>query len=148
MRQTKIVATISDKRCDKEFIQSLFNAGMNVARINTAHVSSDSAMVLIRNIRAVSKSIAILIDTKGPEVRTCTTQNELSVTKGETITLSHKKVLGPKPHICVNYDGFVSDIQKGNKILIDDGDIEITVTAKKRAHLVCQVANSGTIKKQ
>lgn len=146
MRQTKIVATISDQRCEKEFIKSLFDAGMNVARINTAHITTESALVVVDNIRAVSKSIAILIDTKGPEVRTCTTQNELSVTKGEEITLSHKKVLGPKPHICVNYDGFVSDIKSGDKILIDDGDIEITVTEKKRAHLVCTVENSGTIK--
>ena len=53
MRKTKIVATISDQRCDKEFIASLFNAGMNVARINTAHVTTDSAKVMINNIRAV-----------------------------------------------------------------------------------------------
>ncbi|MEZ5104043.1 MAG: pyruvate kinase [Draconibacterium sp.] len=146
MRQTKIVATISDKRCEKEFIQSLFNAGMNVARINTAHISVESGKEMVDNIRKVSDKIAILIDTKGPEIRTCTTQNELVVTKGETVTLSHKKVLGPMPHICVNYDHFVADINAGNKILIDDGDIEITVVEKKRAHLICRIENSGTIK--
>jgi len=146
MRQTKIVATISDQRCNKEFIQSLYKAGMNVARINTAHITPESATGIIKNIRAVSKSIAIVIDTKGPEVRTCKTQNELSVEKGEIITVSHKKVLGPKPHMCVNYDQFVSNIHVGNKILIDDGDIEITVVEKKRAHLICEVENSGIIK--
>ncbi len=79
MRQTKIVATISDIRCEKDFIASLFKAGMNVARINTAHITTESCKVLVNNIRSVSKSIAILIDTKGPEIRTCSTQNELKV---------------------------------------------------------------------
>jgi len=64
MRQTKIVATISDKRCDVPFIESLYKAGMNVARLNTAHISIESGEIMIKNIRSVSKSIAILIDTQ------------------------------------------------------------------------------------
>ncbi len=88
MRKTKIVATISDQRCDTEFISSLFKAGMNVARINTAHVTVESAKTMIGNIREVSKNIAILIDTKGPEIRTCKTQNEVEVTKGEKAVFS------------------------------------------------------------
>lgn len=146
MRQTKIVATISDKRCDKNFIQSLYNAGMNVARINTAHISTESGKKMVNNIRAVSSRIAILIDTKGPEIRTCTTQNELTVTKDQIITISHKKVNSTYEHICVNYDHFVYDLNEGDKILIDDGDIEITVIEKKRAYLLGKVENSGIIK--
>ncbi len=75
MRLTKIIATISDKNCDVEFIKSLFEAGMNVARINTAHITLESGKVLIDNIRAVSESIAIMVDTKGPEIRTYNIQN-------------------------------------------------------------------------
>ena len=70
MKHTKIVATISDKRCEVEFIRQLFEAGMNVARLNTAHISTESALNVINNVRAVSESIGILIDTKGPEIRT------------------------------------------------------------------------------
>ncbi|HYQ57305.1 MAG TPA: pyruvate kinase, partial [Draconibacterium sp.] len=73
MRQTKIVATISDNKCDVDFLQSLYNAGMNVARINTAHVTTESGKIMVDNIRAVSDKIAILVDTKGPEIRTCQT---------------------------------------------------------------------------
>jgi pyruvate kinase len=146
MRQTKIVATISDKRCDADFIRSLYNAGMNVARINTAHISTESGKIMIDNIRLVSNRIAILLDTKGPEIRTCTTQNELSVLKDQIITISHKKVISAYEHICVNYNHFVSDLKKNNKILIDDGDIEITVIDKKRSYLLGKVENSGIIK--
>ena len=69
-KYTKIVATISDKRCEVEFIKQLFDVGMNVARLNTAHISTESALTMINNVRAVSDSIAILVDTKGPEIRT------------------------------------------------------------------------------
>src|SRR5665811_2316 len=124
MRQTKIVATISDQRCDKAFIESLYQAGMNVARINTAHINTESGKILIGNIRAVSRSIAILIDTKGPEIRTCRTQNEVEVTKGQDILFSYKKIDSEVTNVCVNYENFVENLNEGNHILIDDGDIE------------------------
>ena len=85
MRQTKIVATISDKRCDVDFIKSLHDAGMNVARLNTAHITAETCTLLVNNIRAVSEDIAILIDTKGPEIRTCATQNEINGKQGKTL---------------------------------------------------------------
>ena len=70
LKQTKIVASISDRRCDVDFIKQLFEAGMNVVRMNTAHASREGFEALIANVRAVSNRIAILMDTKGPEVRT------------------------------------------------------------------------------
>lgn len=70
LKQTKIVASISDLRCEVDFIRDLFNAGMNVVRMNTAHASREGFEKLISNVRAVSNRIAILMDTKGPEVRT------------------------------------------------------------------------------
>ncbi len=146
MRKTKIVATISDQRCDKEFITSLYNAGMNVARINTAHVDTDSAKTMINNIRAVSKSIAILVDTKGPEIRTCKTQNQVEVTKGEEIVFSYNKIKTDLSNVCVNYNNFVETLKKGDHILIDDGEIECTVIKKLSDHLLCKVENSGIIK--
>ena len=65
---TKIVATISDKRCDKEFIQALYDNGLNVVRMNSAHLQLDGFRKIIENVRAVSPSIAILMDTKGPQI--------------------------------------------------------------------------------
>ena len=70
LKQTKIVATISDQRCEVDFIKQLFEAGMNVVRMNTAHLGREGAEKLINNVRTVSNRIAILMDTKGPEVRT------------------------------------------------------------------------------
>ena len=70
LKQTKIVATISDQRCDVDFIKQLFDAGMNVVRMNTAHLGREGAEKLINNVRSVSNRIAILMDTKGPEMRT------------------------------------------------------------------------------
>ena len=70
LKQTKIVASISDLRCDVDFIRELFEAGMNVVRMNTAHASREGFEKLISNVRQVSNRIAILMDTKGPEIRT------------------------------------------------------------------------------
>lgn len=70
LKQTKIVASISDLRCDVEFIRDLYKAGMNVVRMNTAHANREGFERLIANVREVSNRIGILMDTKGPEVRT------------------------------------------------------------------------------
>lgn len=146
MRQTKIVATISDKRCDVPFIESLFRAGMNVARINTAHISPEGGSQMIKNIRSVSKEIAILIDTKGPEIRTSKTQNETEVTEGQEVIFSFEPVDSKHENISVNYKYFVRDLHKGDNILIDDGDIKVTVLDKFPKYLLCRVENSGIIK--
>ena len=65
-KQTKIVATVSDKRCDVEFVRDLFENGMNVVRMNSAHLDAEGFNKIITNVRAVSNTIAILMDTKGP----------------------------------------------------------------------------------
>ena len=70
MKQTKIVASISDRRCSVEFIHDLFEAGMNVVRMNTAHATPEGIREIVENTRKVSHHIGILIDTKGPEIRT------------------------------------------------------------------------------
>ena len=69
-KQTKIVCSISDRRCDVDFLRKLFFSGMNVVRMNTAHATPDGIREIIRNTRTVSPHLALLIDTKGPEVRT------------------------------------------------------------------------------
>ena len=80
-KRTKIVATISDKRCDPDFIRELYREGMDVIRINSAHLNTEGALKIIGNARNVSDKIAILLDTKGPEIRTtlCDAPIELSV---------------------------------------------------------------------
>jgi pyruvate kinase len=145
MRLTKIVASISDLRCDVEFIRKLHEAGMNVARINTAHITPQSAITVIENIRRVSNKIAILIDTKGPEIRTQKLGNPVTVKKGDTIFLTGDENCNAENRILVSYDRLQEILVPGNRILIDDGDIELTVTGKDNC-LICRVENDGVIK--
>lgn len=87
MKQTKIVASISDRRCDVDFIRQLFDAGMNIVRMNTAHATQDGIRQIIRNTRAVSKHIGILIDTKGPEIRTTDTEKPIDYKTGDVVKI-------------------------------------------------------------
>jgi pyruvate kinase len=133
LKQTKIVASISDQRCEVEFIRDLFKAGMNVVRMNTAHASREGFEKLITNVREVSNRIAILMDTKGPEVRTT------AIAGGEPIPYQigdKVKIVGnpaqetTRECIAVSYPGFVHDLQVDGDILIDDGDLELRVIDK------------------
>ena len=146
MRRTKIVATISDKRCEIGFLRELYEAGMNVVRLNTAHQTLDEAMKVVRNVRAVSDQIALLIDTKGPEVRTCDIVVPVRVEKGEIIFMTGDRTLVAEKLIHVSYEHFVRDVQIGDKILVDDGDVELIVRDKKENCLELEASNPGEIK--
>ena len=147
MKKTKIVATISDKRCDVEFLESLYCAGMNVVRLNTAHQDIEQALKVVENVRKVSDDIAILIDTKGPEVRTMLMDEPMHVDRGETVYLTgdpELKMEGKLIH--VSYPYFAEDIKVGDKVLIDDGDVELVVVEKHHHSLQMMATNEATIK--
>ena len=146
MKRTKIVATISDKRCEIGFLRELYEAGVNVVRLNTAHQTLDEAMKVVRNVRAVSDQIALLIDTKGPEVRTCDIVVPVRVEKGEIIFMTGDRTLVAEKLIHVSYEHFVRDVQIGDKILVDDGDVELIVRDKKENCLELEASNPGEIK--
>jgi pyruvate kinase len=146
MRHTKIVATLSDINSEPSFIRILFESGMNVARLNTAHLTLEKTKKLIDNIREVSDKIAILVDTKGPEIRTCSMQNEIFVSEGQEVRFSYKQDPTQFIDVCVNHEAFVSDLIPGNRILIDDGEIAASVKSKHPEYLICTIENSGIIK--
>ncbi|MCK5856973.1 MAG: pyruvate kinase [Bacteroidales bacterium] len=145
-KKTKIVATISDRRCDVDFIQELFENGMNVVRLNTAHQSHDEALKVIKNVRKVSDKIAILLDTKGPEIRTNDQDEDLEVKVGDIIYVKGAPDEKSTPD-CINmsYINFVEDVKVGAKILIDDGILEMSVVAREGDRLKCEVMNKGYI---
>jgi pyruvate kinase len=148
-KKTKIVATISDLRCEASFIAELYKYGMNVARLNTAHITVESAGAIVRNVRSISDNIAILIDTKGPEMRLTAMKNEegFEVRKDHILIISGSgSQLSSEERLYVNYDGFVRDVPVSSKILIDDGEIELTVVDKTDDYLLCTVMNDGRIK--
>lgn len=148
LKQTKIVASISDLRCEVDFIRDLFEAGMNVVRMNTAHASREGFEKLINNVRTVSNRIGILMDTKGPEVRTTGLANgePIPYVSGDIV-----KVFGDptkettKDNIYVSYTGFVNDLKVDGDILIDDGDLQLKVVDKTADYLVCRVMNDATL---
>ncbi len=144
-KQTKIVATISDLNCSVEFLTSLYENGMNVVRLNTAHQSHEGSLLVIDNVRKVSKSIPLLIDTKGPEVRTTEIGKEgLVVEEGDIIAIGPN--LGDEKGFFTNYEGFVKDIPVGADILIDDGETAMVVVDKKDDRLYVKILNKGVIK--
>jgi pyruvate kinase len=146
-RKTKIVATISNLNCSPNFIKGLYWAGMNVVRLNTAHMTHEDALEVIQNTRQVSDKIGLLLDTKGPEIRTCDCVSPLAVKYGDTIRI--KGAPGERSNedvICVSYANFVADIPMGSSILIDDGDIALAVMEKNHEYLTCHVENDGVIK--
>ncbi len=141
---TKIVATISDSRCDPGFLRDLHEAGMNVVRLNTAHQSPEASAKVIANIRAVSDTIGILIDTKGPEVRVKGLPEPLTIKTGETVTIP--RVDEVRKGFSVSYDGFMAEVPVGSRILIDDGSIELAVKNAANGMLLCEVMNDGILK--
>lgn len=145
-KRTKIVATISDKNCGFEFIRDLFSAGMNVVRINSAHLDTEGALKIIRNTRQVSDRIAILIDTKGPEIRTTNCDSPISLKKGNVISISGDpagKTEGGT--ICLTFKSIAEVVPPGSFILIDDGELELKVLRKAGSNLECRVENDGIL---
>ncbi len=148
-RKTKIVATISSLNCSVEFVESLYKAGMNVVRLNTAHMNHDDALEVIKNVRQVSEKIGILLDTKGPEIRTCDAVEALCVKCGDTIRImGAPEGLSRGDVICVSHGDFVKDVPVGSSVLIDDGEIALAVETKDEEFLCCSVENDGVIKQR
>ena len=145
-KRTKIVATLSDKNCEPDFISQLFEEGMDVVRINSAHVTIESALRMIENVRKVSERIAILIDTKGPEIRSTACDEPVRLKKGDNISIiGNPEKKTSSEAIYVSYPNFASDVPQGTVILIDDGELELKALRKNGAELVCSIENDGVL---
>ncbi|GHT71335.1 pyruvate kinase [Bacteroidia bacterium] len=146
LKHTKIVATISDKRCDVPFISSLFEEGMNVVRMNSAHLDKEGFERIINNVRQVSNRIGILMDTKGPEVRTTISEDSIFFSAGDTSVIKGDPTgITTKDCIYVSYKGFAGEIKLGDMILIDDGDLELKVIGKENDSLTVEALNDASL---
>lgn len=148
-KKTKIICTISDINCEVDFIRELYRNGMNVARINSAHATVEGAQKIVENVRAVSDKIAILIDTKGPEVRLTSMENAVGFVakEGDTIEIRNGSGCASSSKcLYTNCECFVEDVPVGSDILIDDGSIGLKVVGKNDNALICSVCNNGVIK--
>jgi len=151
MRKTKIVCTIGPSSESLENTKKLIMAGMNVARLNFSHGDFEEHGNRIINIRKacaeLGKTVAILLDTKGPEIRLGKLAEEpIELVAGEKVTLTTEEILGDKNRIPVTYSNLPADVSIGSTILIDDGLIGLTVTGVQGTEIECQIVNSGPIK--
>lgn len=153
MRKTKIVCTIGPASENVEMLEKLMDAGMNVARLNFSHGDYEEHGARIKSIREASKklgkNVAILLDTKGPEIRTHTMENgAIELVAGSELIVSMKEVVGTEKKISITYEGLINDVAVGSTILLDDGLIGLEVLAIDHANneIQTKVLNSGTLK--
>ncbi len=151
MRKTKIVCTIGPASESPEMIRKLIMAGMNVARLNFSHGDHEEQGARITRIkearRELNKNVAILLDTKGPEIRTGNLkESAVELVEGESIILTTEDILGDKHKISVMYDGLPDDVKPGSIVLIDDGLIELKVEEVVGQEVHCRILNGGTLK--
>lgn len=153
MKKTKIVCTIGPASESLETLKQLIHAGMNVARLNFSHGDYEEHGNRIKRIRQAAqetgKSIAILLDTKGPEIRTGDfIGGEAEIVKGSTVHISMHNVEGTAERFSITYKDLIHDVYPGAKILLDDGLIELKVIDinHEKQEIVTEALNSGTIK--
>ena len=153
MKKTKIVCTIGPASESVDTLVQLIESGMNVARLNFSHGDHEEHLARIKNIREASKitgkMIGILLDTKGPEIRTHNMKDGIvSLTSGQIVRVSMTEVEGTKNMFSVTYPGLIDDVVVGDHILLDDGIIDLEVTDFDRGNndIVTKVLNSGILK--
>ncbi len=150
MRKTKIIATLGPATETPEMVAKLIDAGMNIARLNMSHAPHKWARQMARRLRDIAAQreccVAILMDTQGPAIRTGELSVPLDLKPGQKFTLT---VRGEKSEelqsVDVNYADFVNDINVGDVVLIDNGQIHMKVLAKKRNKVECEVLTPGTL---
>lgn len=151
MRKTKIVCTMGPNTNDRELMKKLVEKGMNIARFNFSHGDHEeqkSRMDMLKGIREeLGKPVAILLDTKGPEIRTGVLKDDKKVflEEGEIFTLTTEEIAGDNKRVSVSYEGLVEDIEPGKRILIDDGLIELEVKGINGTDITCKVLNGGEL---
>ena len=151
-KKTKIVATLSDFRANEEFVRGLFEAGMDVVRINSAHVTEEGAAKIVEAVRRVNPAIPVILDTKGPEIRVTAVADEyggaIGFQTGERVKVRGTADGEPSTRdtIYFNVATVVRDIAVGARLLIADGELELRVTDKTDEELMCEFVRGGTLR--
>lgn len=151
MKATKIVCTIGPSSQNEEVLLKMVEAGMNIARLNMSHGSYEFHQKTIRNVRSVSKKtgkhIGILLDLQGPKIRTGKQIKEtIELKKGELLKLTTEDITGNWEMLSINYKQLPDEAKPGEKILLDDGNIELKVLEIEDRIIICRILNGGTIR--
>ena len=151
MKKTKIICTMGPNTNDESLMRKLVQSGMDIARFNFSqgdHEEQKMRMDMLKKIRdEEGKPIAILLDTKGPEIRTGILKDgkKVMLQAGNVFTLSTEDIVGDETKTSITYPGLVADVQVGSTILIDDGLIELKVKEKRDTEIVCKIVNGGEL---
>lgn len=151
MKKTRIVCTMGPNTNNEKIMRALVKEGMDIARFNFSHGNHEEQkqrMDMLKRIRTEEgKHIAILLDTKGPEIRTGVLKDEKKVqlVEGEEFILTTEEIEGDAKRVSITYKGLVEDVNIGGKILIDDGLIELEVVNKKENDIICKIINGGEL---
>ncbi len=151
MKKTKVVCTMGPNTNDRELLKKLIENGMDVARFNFSHGDHEekkSRMDLLKELRQeLNTNTAILLDTKGPEIRTGVLKGgkRIMLKAGEQFTLTTEEIEGDESKVSITYEGLVQDVDAGRVILIDDGLIELKVVGKSEKEIFCEVINGGEL---
>lgn len=150
-RKTKIVCTIGPSTSSKEMIWKLAEEGMNVARLNMSHgdhSSHQKTIDLVKEYNAQTKDnvIAIMLDTKGPEVRSGDVPQPIMLKEGQEFNFTIKRGVSTENTVSVNYDDFVNDVEVGDTLLVDGGMMSLVVWSKTSDTVSCKVVDGGELK--
>ena len=151
MKKTKVVCTMGPNTNDRELLKKLIENGMDVARFNFSHGDHEeqkSRMDLLKELRQeLNTNTAILLDTKGPEIRTGVLKGgkRIMLKAGEQFTLTTEEIEGDESKVSITYEGLVQDVDAGRVILIVDGLIELKVVGKSEKEIFCEVINGGEL---
>ncbi|KAM0934155.1 putative pyruvate kinase [Dioscorea sansibarensis] len=150
-RKTKIVCTIGPSTNTREMIWKLAETGMNVARLNMSHGDHEShqeIINLVKEYNALCKDnvIAIMLDTKGPEVRSGDVPQPIMLKEGQEFSFTIKRGISSENTVSVNYDDFISDVEVGDILLVDGGMMSLAVRSKSSDSVKCEVIDGGELK--
>ena len=151
MKKTKIVCTMGPNADNEQVMRTLVREGMDIARFNFSHGTHEEQQERMNKLKKIrleeGKHIAILLDTKGPEIRTSVLKDskKVQLVEGTEFILTTEDIVGDAQRVSITYKGLVDDVSVGGKILIDDGLIELEVTGKNDADIICKVINGGEL---
>jgi pyruvate kinase len=150
MRKTKIICTLGPATDSDDIVRKLMQLGMNVARLNFSHGSYEEHQLRIDRVKRVREElnlpVALLLDTKGPEIRTGTfSDGSATLIEGETIVIRGDDIVGSSKEFSVSYKGLPDDVRPDARILIDDGLIELVVLEVKERDIYCRIENGGQV---
>ena len=150
MRKTKIICTIGPSSNSEEMIRKLAEAGMNVARFNFSHGTHEQHkkdMDLVKKVREeLNLPIAIMLDTKGPEYRIGTFENNsIELVEGNEFSFTSENIIGNNQRVSVSYPKMIDELQVGDTILLCNGLVSLRVDRKSETELICKVVNGGVV---